>query len=64
MWPCHSAYVELFGRPATTAIQTIPPLRRSPSDKERATRRSQIDTCHALAANGEVVAKCNLDFIG
>ncbi len=40
MWPRHSAYVELFGRPATTVIQTIPPLRRSPSDKERATRRS------------------------
>ncbi len=47
--------VELFGPLATTAIQTVYPLRRASED--RAARPAQIDTCHALAAEGEVVAK-------
>lgn len=49
--------VELFGQLATTAIQTIHPLRRNPAGKDCTTRPAQIDTCHALAATGEVVAK-------
>ena len=49
--------VELFGQLATTAIQTVHPLRRQSPAANCATRPTQIDTCHALAANGEVVAK-------
>jgi len=47
--------VELCSQLATTAIQTVYPLRRGTGDK--AARPAQIDTCHALAAEGEVVAK-------
>ncbi len=46
--------VELFGQLATTAIQTVYPRR---GGGPRAARPAQIDTCHALAAEGEVVAK-------
>lgn len=48
--------VELFGQLATTAIQTVHPLRRSLRDVDGGARPTQIDTCHALAADGEVVA--------
>jgi hypothetical protein len=44
--------VELaIGALATTAIQTIGPLRRSEPGK----RPGHLDTCHALASDGEVV---------
>jgi hypothetical protein len=49
--------VELFGQLATTAIQTVHPLRRGLPDEDGGARPAQIDTCHALAANGDVVAK-------
>jgi hypothetical protein len=48
---------ELFGPLATAAIQTIHPLRRKVHARNDAARPAQIDTCHALAATGEVVAK-------
>jgi hypothetical protein len=48
--------VELFGPLATTAIQTVHPLRRTSTGRET-DRPAQIDGCHALAASGEVVAK-------
>ncbi|HLN25764.1 MAG TPA: DUF2889 domain-containing protein [Patescibacteria group bacterium] len=47
--------VEMFGPIATAAFQTIVPLRRR--ETEAATRPSIIDTCHALAADGPVVAR-------
>jgi hypothetical protein len=47
--------VELFAQLATTAIQTVHPLRLRGADS--AARPAQIDTCHALAATSEVVAK-------
>jgi len=49
--------VELFGPLATSAIQTIHPLRRGVAISDKEARPAQIDTCHALAATGEVVAK-------
>jgi hypothetical protein len=49
--------VELFGQLATTAIQTVHPLRRGPRDVDGSVQPAQIDTCHALAADGDVVAK-------
>lgn len=49
--------VELFGPLATTAIQTVQPLRREFSGTDAEARPVQIDTCHALAAEGEVVAR-------
>jgi hypothetical protein len=49
--------VELFGPLATTAIQTVHPLRRGLPEADHASRPVQIDTCYALASNGEVVAK-------
>jgi hypothetical protein len=49
--------VELFGPLATTAIQTVHPLRRGLSGEDGVARPAQIDTCHALAASGEVVAR-------
>jgi hypothetical protein len=49
--------VELFGQLATTAIQTVHPLRRGLPGIDGTARPAQIDTCHALAATGEVVAK-------
>ncbi len=48
---------ELFGPLATAAIQTIHPLRRGFSGADPAARPAPIDTCHALAATGAVVAK-------
>lgn len=44
--------VELFGPLATTAVQSVQPLSPAPGE-----RPPQIDSCHALAATGEVVAK-------
>jgi hypothetical protein len=49
--------VELFGPLATTAIQTVRPLRREFSGADVEPRPVQIDTCHALAAAGQVVAR-------
>lgn len=49
--------VELFGQLATTAIQTVHPLRRGHPNAHGGARPAQIDSCHALAATGEVVAK-------
>jgi hypothetical protein len=49
--------VELFAQVATTAIQTVHPLRRGFRDIDGFAQPTQIDTCHALAANGDVVAK-------
>jgi Protein of unknown function (DUF2889) len=49
--------VELFGPLATTTIQTVHPLRRGFPDASVDARPAQIDTCHALAATSEVVAK-------
>ena len=51
------ALTELCGPLATTAIQTVRPLRREQHGGDGAARPAQIDTCHALAASGEVVAK-------
>jgi hypothetical protein len=47
--------LELFGPLATTAVQTVHPLR--PHAPGASARPPQIDTCHALAATGEVVAR-------
>ena len=47
--------VEMFGPIATAAFQTIVPLRRR--ETGAAARPSIIDTCHALAADGTVVAR-------
>ena len=49
--------VELFGQLATTAIQTVNPLRRNLPGVDGTARPVQIDTCHALSATGEVVEK-------
>ena len=49
--------VELIGPLATAAIQTIHPLRRGAPCADAAARPTQIDTCHALDATGDVVAK-------
>ena len=49
--------VELLGPLATTAIQTILPVRGGVAGSKPAERPSQIGTCHALAPSGEVVAK-------
>jgi Protein of unknown function (DUF2889) len=49
--------VELFGQLATTAIQSVHPLRRSLPGMGGTARPAQIDTCHALSATGEVVEK-------
>jgi hypothetical protein len=49
--------VELLGPLATTAIQTILPMRGTRKGKTSVTRPSQIGTCHALAPSSEVVAK-------
>ena len=49
--------VELLGPLATTAIQTILPLRRAVARNSTAGRPSQIGTCHALAPSGGVVAR-------
>ncbi len=49
--------VELLGPLATTAIQTILPMRLAASGKSAAARPSPIGTCHALAPSSEVVAK-------
>jgi hypothetical protein len=48
---------ELCGPLATTAIQTVRPLRRELHGGNGPAQPEQIDTCHALAASGEVVAK-------
>ena len=47
--------VELLGGIATTAFQTIYPLLRSERG-EPAGKPALIDSCHAFAADGEVVA--------
>lgn len=49
--------VELCGPLATTAIQTVHPLRPNSTVGNAPARPAQIDTCHALAAAGEVVGK-------
>ena len=49
--------VELFGPLATTAIQTVHPLRQVPAGRGEVEPPAQIDGCHALAASGETVAK-------
>lgn len=49
--------LEMFGPLATTAIQTVHPLRRPAPPAAAHAQPAQIDTCHALAATGEVVAK-------
>lgn len=49
--------MELLGPVATTAIQTVSPLRSPALPAGAATRPAHIDTCHALAATGEVVEK-------
>jgi hypothetical protein len=49
--------VELFGPLATTAIQTVQPLRRPAAADDAATPPAQINACHALSAHGEVVEK-------
>jgi len=46
---------ELLGAVATTAFQTIYPLLREERPEEG--RPALIDSCHALAADGEVVAQ-------
>lgn len=48
--------VELFGPLATSAIQSVRPLAPTPLRSE-GERPSQIDSCHALVATGEVVAR-------
>lgn len=50
--------VELFGPIATTAYQTLFPAReRRAQDDPGRSRPRVIDTCHALAADGPVVAR-------
>jgi hypothetical protein len=49
--------VELCGPLATAAMQTVQPLRRSSHETGVAKPPPQIGTCHALSANGEVVAR-------
>ncbi len=49
--------VELLGPMATTAIQTILPMRLAAAGRTSAERPAQIGSCHALAPSGEVVAK-------
>ncbi|HEY4044506.1 MAG TPA: DUF2889 domain-containing protein, partial [Rhodopila sp.] len=49
--------LELFGQLATTAIQTILARRRSLPDASAASSSPPIDTCHAMPATCEVVAK-------
>lgn len=50
--------VELFGPLATTAYQTLYAAREAKAQAEpRRERPRIIDTCHALAATGEVVAR-------
>ena len=48
--------VELFSPLATTAIQTVLPLRRATSDGDPA-HLKPIGGCHALAANGALAAR-------
>jgi hypothetical protein len=48
--------VELFSLLATTAIQTVLPLRRATSDGDPA-HLNPIGGCHAFAANGALVAR-------
>jgi hypothetical protein len=49
--------VEMLGPIATTAWQTIVPLRERLSGERPKSRPAVIDTCHALAADGPVVAR-------
>ncbi|WP_142850133.1 DUF2889 domain-containing protein [Telmatospirillum sp. J64-1] len=50
--------VELFGPLATTAFQTIYPLRKKRMETEGKTPRpGLLDTCHALASDSEVVRR-------
>lgn len=56
VWGC-THLVELLGPMATTAIQTIRPMRTLRGGKAMAARPSQIGTCHALAPSSEVVQK-------
>ena len=56
--------VELLGPLATTAIQTVVPMRLAAAERTAAERPSQIGSCHALAPSGEVVAKYWPSFIG
>lgn len=49
--------VELLGPLATTAVQTVKPLVSGPPPADEAAPPPQLDSCHALAATGEVVAK-------
>jgi hypothetical protein len=55
--------VELFGPLATTAYQTLYPAREAKAQAEPQRDRPRIiDTCHALSASGEVVARLWPDF--
>ena len=56
--------VELLGPLATTAIQTVVPMRLAAAGRTAAERPSQIGSCHALAPSGEVAAKYWPSFIG
>lgn len=49
--------IELFGPLVTVAIQTVCPLRRGLHETDAATPPSHIGGCHALSANGDVVAR-------
>jgi hypothetical protein len=50
--------IELFGPLATTAYQTLFPVREKKAAEDAGRSRPKvIDTCHALAADGEVVKR-------
>jgi hypothetical protein len=49
--------VELFSPLATTAVQTVRPLREAAPGRAATSPPPQIGTCHALVASGDVVAK-------
>ena len=53
--------VELLGGIATTAFQTIYPILRTEQGEPEG-RPALIDSCHAFAAEGEVVAKAWPDY--
>lgn len=50
-------HVEMLGALATVAFQTIWPLRARGASEDAERRPALIDSCHALASDGEVVRR-------